>query len=336
VGGATVENATLHNADEVARKGILIGDTVVVRRAGDVIPEVVGPVEALRDGSEQPFTMPDVCPSCGSPAARLPDEVVHRCTDSGCPAQRHERLLHWSGRTAMDIDGLGERIMSRLEDLGLVADVADLYTLPDGALEALELPVDGTDSPRSLGEKNARKIAEQIESSKERGLAKALFGLGIRHVGATVAETLADEFGSLAAILAADEETLASVDGVGPAIAASIVNYFAQEPNRAMISRLGDAGVRMEEERGEVLSQTLSGLTFVLTGALSEYSRDEAGAALKARGAKVTGSVSTKTDFVVAGEEAGSKLAKARQLGITVLAEDDLEHILSTGEPPSR
>lgn len=337
VGGATVENATLHNEDEIARKDVRIGDTVVVRRAGDVIPEVAGPVANLRDGSESEWVPPEACPSCGASVTRLPDEVVRRCTNAACPAQLHARLLHWSGRGAMDIDGLGERIMSRLEDLGLVHDVADLYTLPVEELRALELPVDGEEGQlawRRLGEKNADKIAQQIEASKERGLARALFGLGIRHVGSTVAEQLAAAFVSLDAIAEAAEGDLAAVEQVGPTIAASVGAFFASDANRELVRRLDAAGVRLVEKRGEMPPQTLAGLTFVLTGTLSRWTRDEAGAALKARGAKVASSVSSKTSFLVAGEDAGSKLARAQELGVKVIGEDELATILVTGEPP--
>jgi DNA ligase (NAD+) len=338
VGGATVENATLHNAAEIARKDVRLGDTIVVRRAGDVIPEVVGPVERLRDGSEQRFHMPEACPSCGSPVVELPDEVVTRCTNARCPAQRHERLLHWASRGAMDVDGLGERIMSRLEDLGAVSDVADLYTLPHEVLRTLELPVEGDDGEtawRKLGEKNADKIAAQIEDSKRRGLARVLFGLGIRHVGSTVAEQLAAAFGSMDDLAQASEQELADVEGVGPAIAASVESFFAREENRELLRRLQEAGVVMTEDRDQGLEQTLGGLTFVLTGSLTGWTRDEATELLKARGAKVTGSVSKRTDYVVAGSEAGSKLDRARELGVAVLDEDEMTRLIEGGAPPS-
>jgi DNA ligase (NAD+) len=337
VGGATVENATLHNEDEVARKDVRLGDTIVVRRAGDVIPEVVGPVEHLRDGSEVPFTMPSACPSCGAKVTRLPEEVVSRCANAACPAQRHERLLHWVSRGAMDVDGLGERIMARLESIGAVRDVADLYALPEGTLLELELPVENEDgvSWRRLGEKNAAKIAAQLEASKERGLARALFGLGIRHVGSTVAEQLAAAFGSMEALSSAPEEDLADVDGVGPTIAASVRAFFDREENRGLVSRLRDAGVVLEAGQREERPQTLAGLTFVLTGTLAEWTRDEATEELKAWGAKVTGSVSKKTSYVVAGEDAGSKLDKATELGIPVLGEADLADVIETGRAPS-
>ncbi|GAB4280365.1 MAG: NAD-dependent DNA ligase LigA [Coriobacteriia bacterium] len=337
VGGATVENATLHNADEIARKDVRIGDTIVVRRAGDVIPEVVGPVADLRTGDEKPFEMPAECPSCGSPVSRLPGEVVTRCTNAACPAQRHERLMHWVCRGAMDVDGLGERIMSRLEELGAVRDVADLYDLDPDTLLGLELPVEQEEGTawRRLGEKNARKILEQIEASKSRGLARVLFGLGIRHVGATVAEQLARAFGSMERLMGATEEELSAVEGVGHTIAGSVVDFFAREENRDLIERLRRAGVVMEAPEHEERPQTLAGLTFVLTGALERWTRDEATERLKELGAKVTGSVSKRTSFVIAGEDAGSKLAKARELGVPVLGEEDLERILQTGEPPS-
>ncbi|GAB4284568.1 MAG: NAD-dependent DNA ligase LigA [Coriobacteriia bacterium] len=334
VAGSTIARATLHNEDEVARKGILIGDTIVVRKAGDVIPEVVGPVERLRDGSERAWKMPDHCPSCGAKAYRPEGEAVWRCPNAACPAQRHERILHWASRGAMDIDGLGEEIAARLEETGLVADIADLYelTLPDLAgLDTGRTRKDG--SAVLLGETIAAKLMASIEASKERPLARLLFGLGIRHVGSTVAEALADAYGSIDALAAASESELAEVDGVGPVIAESVRRFFEAEENLALLDRLRDAGVRMEAERGEELPPTLAGLTFVLTGALERWTRDEAAAALKARGAKVSSSVSKKTSYVVVGAEPGSKLDKARELGVETLTEDAMERLLE-GEPP--
>ncbi len=334
VAGSTIARATLHNEDEVARKGVLIGDTIVVRKAGDVIPEVVGPVERLRDGSERAWEMPDHCPSCGAKAYRPEGEAVWRCPNAACPAQRHERILHWAGRGAMDIDGLGEEIAARLEETGLVSDIADLYALTFEDLAGLDTGRTRKDgSAVLLGETIAGKLMASIEASKERPLARLLFGLGIRHVGSTVAEALADAYGSVDALAGASEAELAEVEGVGPVIAESVRRFFDAEENLALIGRLREAGVRMEAERGEELPQTLAGLTFVLTGALERWTRDEAANALKARGAKVSGSVSKKTSYVVVGAEPGSKFDKARELGVTTLAEDEMERLLE-GEPP--
>ncbi len=339
VAGSTISRATLHNEDEIKRKGILIGDTIIVRKAGDVIPEVVGPVERLRDGTERPFHMPKTCPSCGSPVVRLDDEAVLRCINAACPAQRHERLLHWVSRGAMDIEGLGEEIMSRLEEQGLVEDPSDLYRLTLEGLASLDMGREKKDGTKvTLGETVAAKILDQIEASKSRGLPRVLFGLGIRHVGATVAEQLASAFGSIDALADASEEQMAEVEGVGPKIAESVRDFFDRETNRALVERLKAAGVKMElspEEMRQKRPQTLAGLTFVLTGTLSRYTRDEATAELKALGAKVSGSVSKKTSYVVVGEDPGSKYDKAVELGVPILHEDDLVRIIETGEMPA-
>ena len=341
VAGSTIARATLHNADEIERKGVRIGDTIVVRKAGDVIPEVLGALEGLRDGSERVFEMPDRCPSCGGPVVRLDGEVAARCTNAACPAQRHERLLHWASRGALDIDGLGEEIMARLEATGLVHDASDLYVLDADTLAALETGRTKQDaSPVLLGETIAAKLVASIDASRSRPLSRLLFGLGIRHVGAAVAEQLAEEFGSIDALEAAAlaplgpgvPDPIAGVEGVGPVIGDSIRAFFGNPENRELLARLKERGVRMaEERRSESREPTLAGLTFVLTGALGRYTREEATAELKALGAKVTGSVSKKTSYVVAGEDAGSKLEKALQLGVPVLGEADLVTILETG-----
>ncbi len=334
VSGSTIQKATLHNEDEVVRKGVLIGDTIIVRKAGDVIPEVVGPVEGLRDGSERAFARPATCPSCGSPVWREEDEVAVRCTNVACPAQRWARLIHWASRGAMDIEGLGEEIVARLIDSGLVRDVADFYSLDAAALAVLDtgrVKKDGT--PVVLGEVVAAKIAERIDASRHRPVARLLFGLGIRHVGATVAEALAAAFGSVDALAAASAEEIAGVEGIGPKIAASVRAFFDNPENLAVIERLREAGVSLADERtAPVREQTLAGLTFVLTGALSRFTRDEATAALKELGAKVASSVSKKTSYVVAGEAAGSKYDRAVELGVPILAEEDLARIIECGE----
>ncbi|MGB4593761.1 MAG: NAD-dependent DNA ligase LigA [Coriobacteriia bacterium] len=337
VAGSTIARATLHNADEIVRKGILIGDTIVVRKAGDVIPEVVGAVERLRDGSERAFVMPRTCPACGSPAWRPEGEAVTRCTNAACPAQRLERLLHWASRGAMDIDGMGVEIVTRLIERGLLHDVADYYSLTFEGLASLDMgrvKKDGT--PVLLGEVMATKLIVAVDVSRDRPLARLLFGLGIRHVGATVGEALAAAYRSLEAVVAAPAEELSAVDQVGPIIAASVRAFFDNPENVALVHRLEAAGVRTADERdADDRPHTLAGLTFVLTGALERYTRDEAGAALKALGAKVAGSVSKKTSFVVAGADAGSKYDRALELGVPVLAEEDLARVLETGEPPA-
>ena len=315
-----------------------MGDTIVVHKAGDVIPEVVGPVLELRPEGAPEFRMPETCPSCGSPVVREEGEVAYRCVSIDCPAQATERLIHWGSRTAMDIDGLGDELVGRMVEQGLLADVADFYDrLTEEDLARVwtgRQTVEGEDIV--VGPVIASKIMAQVAESRGRGLARVLFGLGIRHVGATVARQLAGHFGSMQALAAASEEDIAQVDGIGPKIAASVRGFFAVEKNVAVVERLRAAGVALEEERAEPeRPQTLAGLTFVLTGTLGRRTRDEAKAALQALGAKVTGSVSRKTSYVVAGEAAGSKLAKAESLGVPVLDEAALEEIISTGNPPA-
>ncbi len=338
VAGSTIARATLHNADEVARKDLFIGDTIIVRKAGDVIPEVVGPVVGLRPEGARPWEMPARCPSCDSPVWRPPGEVVARCTNVACPAQRWERLGHWAGRGALDIEGLGYEIIGRLIDARLVSDVSDFYTLDAGTLASLELgrlKKDG--SPVVLGPVVAAKIAANIDASRDRPLARVLYGLGMRHVGSTVSEQLAGAFRSLEALEAASEEAIAAVEGVGPIIAASVAEFLRNPDNRSVLRRLADRGVRLSDEGRvpEARPATLAGLTFVLTGGLAGFTREEAGEALKAWGANVSGSVSAKTSFVVAGTDAGSKLAKALELGVPVLDEAALVRIVQTGDPPA-
>jgi DNA ligase (NAD+) len=338
VAGSTIARATLHNEDEVRRKDVRVGDTIVVRKAGDVIPEVVGPVIGLRPPGAVEWAMPTVCPSCGGPVWRPEGEAVSRCTNVGCPAQRWERLGHWAGRGALDIEGLGYEIIGRLIETGLVADVSDFYTLTPDSLADLDLgrvKQDGT--AVRLGPVMASKIFANIEASKDRPLARALYGLGIRHVGSTVSEQIAASFRSLDALRDADEQRIASVEQVGPTIASSVTAFLRNPDNIAVLDRLRALGVRLSDEGrvAEALPATLAGLTFVLTGGLERFTRDEAGARLKAWGAKVSGSVSAKTSFVVAGSDAGSKLAKALELRVPVLDEAALVRIIETGEPPA-
>ncbi len=338
VAGSTIARATLHNIDEIRRKNVRVGDTIVVHKAGDVIPEVVGPVLDLRPDDAPEFQMPEVCPSCGSPVIREEGEVAYRCVSIDCPAQATERLIHWGSRNAMDIDGLGDELVGRMVEQGLLSDVADFYDkLTEASLADVSMgrqSVDGDDIV--VGKVIAKKVMAQVEESKGRGLARVLFGLGIRHVGANVAAALAKHFGSMQALLAAGEEDIAAIDGVGPKIAASVREFLSIEKNVAVVERLRAAGVVLEEEQTEpARPQTLAGLTFVLTGTLEKYNRTDAGNQLKALGAKVSGSVSKKTSYVVAGAAAGSKLTKAQSLGVPVLDEDALDRILTTGEAPA-
>ena len=340
VAGSTVARATLHNLDEVHRKDVRVGDTVIVRKAGDVIPEVLGPVLSLRSPEARIWEMPSVCPSCGSPVVRDPGEVAFRCISIDCPAQALERLLHWASRGALDIDGMGEEIVSRLVESGRVADVADYYSLSEEELASLDMGrVKADGEPVRLGHTVAKKLVAAIEASKGRTFARVLFGLGIRHVGKTTAEAIAAAYPSMDALSTAGEDELAGIYGVGPKVAHGMWLFFRTPDNVSVIERLRAAGVTMADEAaapGEEVPQVLAGLTFVLTGTLthSGMTRDEAGARLKAMGAKVSGSVSKKTSFVVAGENAGSKYDKAVALDVPVLGEAQLLNLLETGEVP--
>ena len=338
VAGSTIARATLHNIDEVRRKNVRVGDTIVVHKAGDVIPEVVGPVLELRPEGSVDWEMPSACPSCGSPVIREEGEVAYRCVSIDCPAQATERLIHWGSRNAMDIDGLGDEIVSRMVEQGLLTDVADFYDkLTEEALSEVSCgrqTVDGDDIV--VGKTIAAKVMAQVNESRGRGLARVLFGLGIRHVGANVARALATHFRSMQALMTVAPEDIAAIDGVGPKLAASVHEFFSVKKNVAVVERLREAGVVLEEEVEEPdAPQTLAGLTFVLTGTLQNYKRTEAAKLLEAMGAKCTGSVSKKTSYVIAGEAAGSKLAKAEQLGVPVLDESALEQILTTGQVPA-
>lgn len=344
VAGSTIARATLHNLDEVRRRNVRVGDTVIVHKAGDVIPAVVGPVLSKRPADSVPFEMPEFCPSCGSPVVHEEGEVAYRCISIDCPAQSLERLEHWQSRKAMDIDGMGPEMIGRLVEAGLLRDVADIYSLtvdqvaslPTGRVYKTKSKGHEAGDPIPTGRRTAEKLVAQIEASKTRPLSRVLFGLGIVHVGASVAEALAAAFPSVELLRAATEEELAQVDGVGPVVASSVAEFFSIPENLEVLARLGAAGVTMADAAPAAPErpQTLAGLTFVLTGSLSGMTRDEAGAALKALGAKVSGSVSKKTSYVVAGEAAGSKLAKAESLGVPVLDQAALEQVLETGEPP--
>jgi len=345
VAGSTIARATLHNLDEIRRKNVREGDTIIVHKAGDVIPEVVGPVLSLRPADAVEFQMPATCPSCGSPVIQEEGEVAFRCVSIDCPAQAVERLIHWGSRKAMDIDGLGDELINRMVEEGVLSDVADFYdklteetlaSMPTGRVYDTDTADHLSGDSIPVGHTIAKKVMVQVEESKTRGLGRVLFGIGMRHVGANVAELLAQEFGSIQALATAPVEKIAEIPGIGPKIAESVHEFFSISENVAVIERLRQAGVMLEEEKPEnELPQTLAGLTFVLTGTLEHFTRDEAGAQLKAMGAKVSGSVSKKTSFVVAGEAAGSKLTKAESLGVPVLDEAALQQILETGQVPA-
>ncbi|MGC9456366.1 MAG: NAD-dependent DNA ligase LigA [Halothiobacillaceae bacterium] len=326
VGGVTVSNATLHNMDEVARKDVRIGDTVTVRRAGDVIPEIVSVVAEKRPEAAGVIEMPAQCPECGSDVIRDEGEAVARCSGGlFCPAQRREALKHFASRKAMDIDGLGEKLVEQLLDCGLVEHVDDLYKLTPEQLTRLE----------RMGEKSARNLVEALEQSRETTLGRFLYALGIREVGERTADTLAVHFGSLDALMDADEAALMQAPDIGPVVARHVRTFFEQPHNREVIKALRAAGIHWPDPAPRRGQQPLAGRTYVLTGTLSAMTREEARAALMRLGAKVTGSVSGKTTAVIAGAEAGSKLARAERLGIPVLDEDGLAELLSTAGEPS-
>lgn len=338
--GSIVSRATLHNIDEVRRKDVRIGDTVLVHKAGDVIPEVVGPVlkgALAEEHALRPmWYMPDVCPACGSKVVHEAGEVAYRCISIDCPAQAKERLQHWGIRAAMDIDGLGPEIVQKLIDADLLHSVADYYELTEADIAALPTGR-GSDGQGTVGEVIAKKLVANIAASREMGLARVLFGLGINMVGATVATLIADHFKSMDALLEASVADITKIEGIGEKIAQNLVDFLAVDANREVIDRLAASAVMMsvpEVEGAEDIPQNLAGMTFVLTGTLPTYSRAEAGDMLKARGAKVTGSVSKKTTAVIAGDAAGSKEEKARALGIPLLSEAQMLVLLETGEIP--
>ena len=359
VAGSTIARATLHNIDEIRRKDVRVGDTIIVHKAGDVIPEVVGPVLDKRWPDSVEWDMPTECPACGSPVVHEDGEVAYRCVSLDCPAQLKERLIHWVSRGCMDVDGVGEELVDKLVEAGLVHDVADFYQLDVDTVAALDTGRTYATSnakkgvaagdPIPVGPTIAAKVIDQLNQSKQQPLGRVLFALGIRHVGKSVGEVLAQRFLTIDALVQASEEDIAGCEGIGPKIAASVKQFLAVPENLEVLQRLRDAGLSLEEDLGaaaaRVAQQTgvdadlaaehpLEGLTFVLTGTLELRTRDEAGAALKALGAKVTGSVSKKTSYLVAGPKAGSKLTKAESLGVPVLDEAQLEQILTTGKVP--
>ncbi|GLK97424.1 DNA ligase [Achromobacter xylosoxidans] len=318
VGGVTVTNATLHNEDEIRRKDVRIGDTVIVRRAGDVIPEVLAPVLDKRPDDAREFVMPTACPVCGSAIERLEDETIARCTGGlFCGAQRKQTLWHAASRKALDIEGLGEKLVDQLVDSGRVKTLADLYSLRPLELVGLD----------RMGQKSADNLVAAIDKARAPALSRLLFALGIRHVGETTARDVARHFGSIEAIMDADEDALSSVPDVGPVVAASIRRFFAEQHNRDVIEQLKAQGVNPVAEAAPQ-GTTLAGKTFVLTGTLPNWTREEASMRIQAAGGKVSGSVSKKTAYLVAGEDSGSKLTKAQELGVAVLDEDGLKALL--------
>ncbi len=325
VGGSTVGLATLHNEDEVARRDVRVGDTVVVRKAGDVIPEVVGPVLAERPKGRRRWKFPAKCPVCAEPMVRLDGEANHYCVNVDCPAQRVQRIVHFASRGAMDIEGLGEERVAQFVDAGLLDDAGDIYRLTVDQL----VPLD------RIAEISARNLVAAIEASKSRGLARVLVGLNIRNVGPTAANALARSLGNLERIEHATPEELTAIDGVGPILVESIERFFTVEANRRIVDKLRDAGVDLEgpppAEPVDTGGITFAGLTFVLTGGMEAYTRETAQAAIEARGGKVTGSVSKKTSFVVVGENPGSKFAKAEALGVAILDEAGFTRVLHEG-----
>ncbi len=332
--GSTISMATLHNAEDIARKDLREGDTVILEKGGDVIPKVIAPVPSLRPPDATPWQMPTTCPECGSRLLRDEEEVVWRCENTSCPARLRRSLEHFASRSAMNIEGLGESLVDQLIEQGLVRDFADLYHLDVTQLENLvvapKAPRSERAVPRKLG-KVGRNVAEQIDRSRRNDLSRLIFALGIRHVGEKAAATLARHLRTMEALVDAPVERLQTIPDVGPVVAAS-VRAFAEEPhNRALIAKLAAAGVNMESLQPpieEAEPGALSGKTFVLTGTLASMTRDEATSAIERLGGKVAGSVSRKTSYVVAGEEAGSKLEKAQALGVPVLTEDEFRRLI--------
>ena len=325
VGGTTVSNATLHNIDELQRKQLMIGDTVIVRRAGDVIPEVVGAILEKRPADARDFVLPLRCPECDSPIFRATDEAVSRCTGGLiCPAQRKQAILHFAQRRAVEIEGLGDKIVDQLVDAGIVKTLPDLYALSLNNLLSLE----------RMAEKSANNLLLAIEASKKTTLAKFIFGLGIRHVGETTAKDLARHFGTIDAVIAADEMELLKVNDVGPVVAMSLLRFFAQSQNRDLVKALVDSGFALAQapapvEAANSDANPFAAKTVVLTGTLPTLTREQAQAMLEAAGAKISGSVSKKTHYVLAGSDAGSKLVKAQELGISVIDEAQMLEMLN-------
>jgi DNA ligase (NAD+) len=316
VGGVTVSRSTLHNMDEIERLGLQIGDTVLIERAGEVIPHVL---KVVKEGkSRKPFRMPKHCPECDSTIHHVEGEVAYRCVNAACPAKRKESILHFAGRHAMNIDGLGDKIVDQLVDKGLVKDVADLYALKEDEVAGLE----------RMAEKSAQNLLEEIEASKKNSLERLIYALGIQFVGERTGQLLAEHFSSLEELAAATEEQLEEVPEVGPKVAASIVEFFSEAANRQLIKKLHKVGVHPTAEKRKVKSDKFAGKSFVFTGGLANRSREEAGEIVQQHGGKVSGSVSKKTDYVVVGTDPGSKYDKAKELSVTILTEQEFEKLL--------
>ena len=316
VGGVTVSRSTLHNFDEVERLGLQIGDTVLIERAGEVIPHVL---KVMKEGkNRKAFKMPKNCPECGSAIHKSDDEVAYRCVNAACPAKRKESILHFAGRHAMNIDGLGDKIVDQLVDKGLVKDVADLYALKEEEVAGLE----------RMAEKSAQNLLEEIAASKKASLARLIYALGMRFVGERTGQLLAEQFSSLEELAEASEEKLVAVNEVGPKVAAAIAEFFSEPANRSLVKKLQKAGVRPTAEKREIKSQKLAGQSFVFTGGLENRSREEAGEIVLQHGGKLSGSVSKKTDYVVVGSAPGSKYEKAKELGVKILTEAEYEKLL--------
>jgi DNA ligase (NAD+) len=324
VGGVTVSRSTLHNMDEIARLGLQIGDTVLIERAGEVIPKVVRVVKEGKNRRE--FHVPEKCPECGSRIHKDPDEVAYRCVNASCPAKRKESLLHFASRHAMNIDGLGEKIVDQLVNAGMVKDVADLYTLELEPLAELE---------RS-GEKSAQNLLDEIEASKKACLARLVYALGMRFVGERTGQLLAEHFADLDAIAHATEEQLTEVGEVGPKVAASIAEFFSEKANQELIAKLRKAGLKLTGEKKKLAEDRLHGRTFVFTGSLEKISREQGAEIVTKYGGKNVGSVSKNTDYVVVGKDPGSKFDKAKELGVTILDEAGFEKLIASGVPKER
>ncbi|HKJ93741.1 MAG TPA: NAD-dependent DNA ligase LigA [Longimicrobiales bacterium] len=322
IGGATVKLATLHNFEDIARKDLREGDQVLVKRAGDVIPQVVGPLTEARTGDEQPYQPPEACPVCGSPVETPEEEVMRYCPNSSCPARIYEGLVHFASQAAMDIRGLGARTVRLLLDAGLIHDYADLYALDVADLAKLE----------GFADLSARNLVDAIQASKAQPLSRLLFALGVRHVGTQAARLLAREFGDMDALMGAERDALAAVHGIGETTANALTAYFADAKNHAVIDRLRAAGVNMTEPVERADAASLAGLTFVVTGTLPSLSRKEAGAFIERYGGRVAGSVTGATDYLVVGEAPGSKLERARSLGVATITEDELKALAGAGD----
>jgi DNA ligase (NAD+) len=318
VGGVEVSRATLHNQDEIERKDIRLGDTVVVQRAGDVIPEVVKVIFSARKGDEKPFHIPETCPVCRSPVVRLPGEAAHRCSNPNCPAQIKETIRHFASKGAMDIEGLGEKIIHQLVEKGLIKDYGDLYYLSRETLSSLE----------RMAAKSAENLVQALERSKTALLSKFIYALGIRHVGEHLASLLARRYGSLKTFMEAEEEELLSIREVGPQVARSIRAFFDNPVNRRVVEKILAAGVTLKQDK-IAGPEPLKGRSFVLTGKLKNFSREEAKQKIESLGGKVSGQISSRIDYLIMGEDPGSKFAKAREMGLPILSEQEFMKMIT-------